>query len=374
MIRLGLSRTVRSGVNAHSIAGSILRRNGRMVMPNLAIHRFNSTDSTKPIISEIKDTLPSFEEEIKPISDMSSDQLGYLDSIGLAQGWGPTSMIERLLEVTHVYTGLPWWGTIVVATIGIRLIMFPLYMKASANAAKTSKVKPELDAVLSELKTAAGPTEQLMAANKRKKLMKENDIHMIHQMYPIMQLPIAYGFFQALRKMANFPVEGFSTGGIAWFEDLSQVDPYLGLHIIGAALVLGIVRLGGETGMSTMSKPMKKILTILPIASIFITKGFSAAVVLYFAVNSLFSFLQTLTLSNKWFRKAAKMPSFVVREPLPGAKRAPETLGDLFNDFTEKSKDTAITQARKTNDKLGAIERRKAAATGSFVKRRDTKK
>jgi YidC/Oxa1 family membrane protein insertase len=374
MIRVGLSRSFRSGSSVLSIARTISRENSPILMSKLVNVRFNSTNATKLVISEIKDTLPLFEDDIKPISDMTSDQLGYLDSIGLAQGWGPTSIIERILEVSHVYTGLPWWGSIIVATIGIRFLMFPLYMKASANAAKTSKVKPELDAVLTEMKSAQSPQEQFMAASKRKKLMIDNDIHMSHQMFPVLQLPIAYGFFQALRKMANFPVEGFSTGGTAWFEDLTQVDPYLGLQIIGAALVLGIVRLGGETGMSTMSKPMKKLLTILPIASIFITKEFSAAVVLYFAVNSLFSFMQTLILGSKWFRKLTNMPSFVKREPLPGAKRAPETFGDLFNDFTEKSKDTAITQARKTNDKLNAIERRKAAASGSFVKRkRETK-
>jgi len=349
--------------------------NGAKLAVSVLFVRFNSTQNTggseTPVIAEeIKDSLPSFDQvDVNPVSDMTSDQIGYLDSIGMAQGWGPTAIVENILEMTHVYTGLPWWGTIVAATVGIRILMFPLYMKASANAAKTNKVKPLLDQALAEMKSAETPQEQYLAMANRKKIMKENDIHTVHQLFPVVQLPIAYGFFQALRKMANYPVDGFSTGGYAWFQDLTQVDPYLGLQCIAAAVVIGIVRSGGETGSSAMNKPMKKIMTILPLASILITKNFSAAVVLYFAVNSVISFVQTTILRNSAFRRLTNMPSNIPPQQVPGAPKGPETISEMFHLFTEKSKDSAIKQARKTNDKLEAIERRKASVKGNFIKR-----
>ena len=128
---------------------------------------------------------------LENVTNLHSDQLGYLQSIGLAQGWGPTSLIERLLEVTHVYTGLPWWGTIVVATIAVRLVLFPLYVRASSNATKMSKIKPQIDELLQQIKT--GDTVDQMRAMGRL-IMKENGVSTLATLFPAVQLPLAYGF------------------------------------------------------------------------------------------------------------------------------------------------------------------------------------
>lgn len=336
--------------------------------------RFNSTKSSEIAdkVSEIKNELTSFDHQASPtgyVSDMTSDQLGYLDSIGLAQGYGPTALIERLLEYSHVYTGLPWWATIIVTTVAVRSVMFPLYVKASINGAKMAKIKPELDQVMQELREAENPQEQVQAAHKRKALMKDNDVHMSHQMFPVLQLPIAYGFFQGLRKMANHPVEGFSTQGNAWFADLTQVDPYCGLQIISAAVVVSMVRLGGETGAAAMNPMMKKVMTYVPILSIFITKELSAAVVLYFAANSIFSFIQALVLRNKYFRKFAKMPPIVPPSSIPGAKQPPATVSEWWKEFNQNMNQNVGKKMKESNTKLGAIHKRKSGISNGFIKK-----
>ncbi|CAN3357782.1 mitochondrial inner membrane protein Oxa1p [Diutina catenulata] len=341
--------------------------------------RYNSTESLK---DNLKDKLHHVEDEISdkligfdhhptsvPQTDLTADQLGYLDSIGLAQGWGPTAMVEKWLEVVHVYTGLPWWATIVVATLGVRMAMFPLYSKASANAAKMIPVKPELDMVMAEMKQASSPQEQYKAMNRRKQILKEHDIHMSHQMLPVLQLPVAYGFFQALRKMGNANVDGFETQGIAWFQDLTQVDPYLGLQLGTAAIVMLMIKMGGETGGSTMSAPIKKLMMVLPLASIFITKSFSAGVVLYFAVNSAFSMVQTTLLRSNGFRKMMKLPLMTKPPVLEGAPKQPETISEWYQNFVKKSKDSAVKSARETNTKMEALQKKRDGSTGGFIKR-----
>lgn len=333
--------------------------------------RFNSTSSTAP--SDIKTTLTNFDTEqvstgTEVVSSLTSDQVGYLNSIGLADGWGPTAIIERILEITHVYTGLPWWATIAVATVGIRAAMVPLYVKASANAAKMSHVKPELDKALSDLQNAANQQEQLQAAANRKKIMKDHDIKLSHQFFPMLQLPIAYGFFQGLRKMANHPVEGFQTQGLSWFENLSAVDPYCGLQVLTTAVVVGMVRSGGETGATQINPLMKKLLLWLPIVSIFITKEFSAAVVLYFAVNSTFSFFQTLLLRSEWFRTFMKMPEMA--KPNPDAPKGPSTVSEWWADFNEKSQQKLEKKKQAANAKSDALQKKKIASTPqNFIKR-----
>ena len=373
MLRLGLTRSFR--------ATSASLKTVRVGIPsNIATRspliyssiRFNSSTTTSG--TEIQDKLTSFDDTttsaiLENVTNLHSDQLGYLQSIGLAQGWGPTSLIERLLEVTHVYTGLPWWGTIVVATIAVRLVLFPLYVRASSNATKMSKIKPQIDELLQQIKTG-DTVDQMRAMEKRRLIMKENGVSTLATLFPAVQLPLAYGFFQALRKMANHNVEGFSDQGYAWFQNLIEVDPYLGLQAISAAAIIAVVRVGGETGQHAMAAGMKKVMTVVPIASIFITKGFESAIILYFAVNSIFSLIQSSLFKSSWFRKIAGMPpKLSLAEMQANNPKANQSIKDMVSKFVDDSKEKSIKQARETNKKLEATQRRKDSVNQGFIKR-----
>ncbi|KAG0667079.1 Mitochondrial inner membrane protein oxa1 [Monosporozyma unispora] len=294
--------------------------------------RFKSTSETindvSETMSEVQTQLPSIDQMTNATADIVeqashsvgelSSHLGYLNSIGLAQTWHwPADIIQHALEYVHVYTGLPWWGTICTVTILVRLLMFPIYVKSSDTIAKNSKIKPEMDKVTKELMATTDLAEGQKIALKRRKLLSDNGIKNRYLAAPMLQLPIAIGFFNALRSMANFPVDGFTNQGIAWFQDLTLADPYLGLQIITAAVLMSFSRLGGETGAQQFSGPMKRFFIILPLVSIPATMNLSAAVVLYFAINGTFSVLQTLVLRNKWFRKKLNIAEVVQHPPDP---------------------------------------------------------
>lgn len=233
----------------------------------------------------------------------ASSHIGYLQSIGLAKSWWwPPDVIQHLLETVHVYTGLPWWGTICTVTVLIRLLMFPIYVKSSDTVARNSHIKPELDKITAQIMATTELSEGQKYALKRKKLLADNGIKNRWLAAPMLQIPVALGFFSGLREMANHPVDGFVNQGAAWFTDLSLADPYLGLQVITATVLISFTRLGGETGAQQFTPAMKKFFTILPLLSIPATMNLSSAVVLYFAVNGTFSVLQTLTLRNKWVR------------------------------------------------------------------------
>ena len=294
--------------------------------------RFKSTSNIindlSETISEVQTQLPSIDqmtETTAKIVDQAnhsigelSNHIGYLNSIGLAQTWHwPADIIQHALEYVHVYTGLPWWGTICTVTVLVRLLMFPIYLKSSDTIARNSMIKPELDKITKQLMSTTDLAEGQMIALKRRKLLADNGIKNRWLAAPMLQLPIAIGFFNALRGMANFPVDGFSNQGTAWFNDLTMADPYLGLQIITASILMSFTRLGGETGAQQFSGPMKRFFIILPLVSIPATMKLSSAVVLYFAINSTFSVLQTLLLRNKWFRRKMKIANVVQYPPDP---------------------------------------------------------
>lgn len=377
MFKVGLSRFT---------TGSVLRRQTRLsvrfplhlravAVPTFASSiRFNSSTTTNNTVHEIKDKLVSFADKnnvVESVTNLHSDQIGYLESIGLAQGWGPTSIIERMLEYTHVYTGLPWWGTITVLTIIIRVVLFPLYVKASSNATRMSEIKPQLDKIMKQIKSG-DVQDQMKGMEKRRKLMKDHNVSTLASLAPVVQLPLAYGFFQALRKMANHPVEGFTDQGLAWFTNLSDVDPYLGLQAIAAAAVIAVVRIGGETGQHAIAQSMKQVMTIVPIISIFITKNFSAAVVLYFAINSILSLMQSAIFKSNTLRQLLGMPKkLTIHQLNESTTSLPKSLKEMVTNFVDESKERSIKSARDANKRLEVQQHRKGLTEDGYVRKRE---
>lgn len=372
MLRLGL----RHGATLRSTPALARRSALHASTTPLCAVRYNSslpleikhklTDFSQEAIDTL--TAPGHADELLSATTMHSDQIGYMASIGLGEGWGPTATIANIIEAAHVYTGLPWWGSIICATVAIRTLMFPIYVKLSANMAKMLKIKPQVDVLMEEMRSGDNQ-DRMLAMQKRKKLYKEHDIKTAHSFLPLLQLPVAYGFFQATRSMAHYPVEGFSTQGAFWFENLTQADPYLGLQIITACVVTGMIRAGGETGAQTMNPMFKKVMTFLPFLSIFITYNMSCAVLVYFTANAVFSFIQSLVLKNKHFRNFANIPAIQKPTQLPGAKAPPATVGEWWRDYNAKLKEQTKTKMSQTNKRLESIDKRKSAAQDGFIKR-----
>lgn len=347
---------------------------GRIFRPIAVLLRYNSS---KPAASPISDSLVSFSEKgvaSEITTSLDSSQLGYLDSIGLAQGWGPTSMIEKLVEAAHVYTGLPWWGSILAATVIIRLMLMPLYMSALANAGRMSRVKPQLDAILAEIRASDNQQQQMMAMQKRRKIMRDNNISTMKQLAPLSQLPIAYGFFLAMREMALSNVEGFSTGGYEWFTNLLQADPYLGLHMISAALVFTMIKLGGEMGSSQVgANPLiRKMLLVVPFISIIVTKDFAASVLVYFAGNSAFSLFQSILFRSSTFRKVTGMPE-IVKSVATTAGPQPGMI-ESFRTLMKEGGDKASKKSRQVAEKMEKVQARKLGQQHMYIQHVEPKR
>lgn len=74
------------------------------------------------------------------------------------------------MEMLHVDLGLEWWSTIVVTTIVLRLLTFPLMVKAQKNAAKMANNLPQMQAIQQKM------TQARMAGNNLEGLMFDIDL------------------------------------------------------------------------------------------------------------------------------------------------------------------------------------------------------
>lgn len=352
---------VRLPIRQNPVLHSIQPRLTKCFLPTLSI-RYNSQST----VSEIQDKLPSFDTTaISDASNLTSDSLGYLKSIGMGQGWGPTSLMENYFELVHVYTGLPWWATIVTCTIVLRVALLPLFFKGAINNAKMTPIQPKLTKILEEVRVCDSPARKNALIAERSKLMKEHGVSVGKSFLAMAQLPFAYGIFQALRKMANYPVEGFSTQGALWFQDLTEPDPFFGLQGMSALFMVAMLRFGGDIGSTNINPAFRKYLYVFPLVTFCVTAYFSGAVALYVALNSFLSILQGIWFRSKTFRRVYNLPE----PPKKDWLKSPASLSEWWEETNRKNRDAAKIKLEASNKKLEAQSKNRYLGTDGFVKK-----
>lgn len=191
--------------------------------------------------------------DLSSISDLVSQQeniltmpehIGYLNKIGLDYGYGPTSVMQWILEHIHVYTGWGWGASLVATAFLVRAIMFYPQVIGMQNGAKMQLMKqdPRHDEVMARVKL--GQQTRNMAEMQKgqylsKKLREEYGVSIGRSFMGLIQLPFTFGLFRLITGMATLPVPAFETSGFLWFTDLTQTDPYFLLPLGAAGFMIG---------------------------------------------------------------------------------------------------------------------------------------
>ena len=130
----------------------------------------------------------------------------------------------------HIGLGLEWYQAIALATLCMRLIMFPLMVMAQKNMANMNNNMPAMQDIqekITDARRRGDMFEMAQLTQDLQKLSEKKGINPFKNMLPIgAQLPVFMSFFVGLRGMANCPVDSLTTGGIFWFENLAMTDPF----------------------------------------------------------------------------------------------------------------------------------------------------
>jgi YidC/Oxa1 family membrane protein insertase len=203
-------------------------------IPNAPLPQ-SSTPSEVPQLPSLDDVINLSKSNLAELPE----RIGYLKDLGLDYGWGPTAFAEWLLEHVHIYTGTPWWASIVITAVLVRVALTKPMLKASSNAAKMGVIKPMTEPItqrMNQCRKQADQTGMLEARQELMRVYKRAGINPLSSFVPLIQVPIGYGIFRLLRGMANLPVPGLESGGFLWFQDLSASDPFFILPIATAGM------------------------------------------------------------------------------------------------------------------------------------------
>lgn len=317
---------------------------------------FASTVAT--IIPDIPEppVAPVVQDIVEAAVSLSANGEPTFASMGLG-GWSPVGMIQNCMEFLHVTVDLPWWGAIMLGTLCVRTIVFPLVIIAQRNNAVMNNNLPQMQAIQLKMSNARQSGNQLEAARYGQELMifmKTKGLSPFKNMLvPLAQAPIFISFFLGLRGMANTPVDSLSTGGLFWFTDLIVPDPYYLLPVITSLTLLATIEVGTDSvRMSSQNMGLVKYgLRALPFIMFPFIMNFPGAILCYWVSTNFISLGQVAVLKIPRVREYFKINKLITHDPgnLPIKKKG------FINGAKESWTNLRLTKEMEERQKIDEI-------------------
>ena len=208
--------------------------------------------------------------KLAPGLDLSIDY-GWLTIIAVPLFW--------VLSWLHQWVG-NWGIAIIVLTVIIKLIFYPLSEASYRSMAKMKVVAPKLQ----RLKEQYGDDRQRLQ-QAMMEMYKTEKINPLGGCLPIVvQIPVFIALYWVLLASVELRHAPF----MLWIHDLSRPDPWFILPVLMGATMIIQTRLNPEPPDPVQAKVMK----IMPIAFSVFFFFFPAGLVLYWLVNNVLSILQ----------------------------------------------------------------------------------
>ena len=204
------------------------------------------------------------------------------------------------------YTWVGNWGlAIILLTLLIKAVTWPLTEKSYANSERMKDIQPELDALRKKHEN-----DQQRIAKETMDLFKANKFNSLGGCLPMLvQTPILYSLF----VMINNSVELYQADFILWYTDLSAKDPYFVLPILMGVMML--IQQHFMTPKSSGDGPNQQAMAMMKFMPIMFTAMMlflPSGLVLYHSLNLVLGVFQQWLIRRKFAKRRAARGNVVV--------------------------------------------------------------
>ena len=208
-------------------------------------------------------------------------------SIDMGWFWFLAQPLMMMLSLINESVG-NWGVSIILLTVLLKLLLWPLTAKGFSSMAKMRKFGPEMKEIQERYKD-----DRAKLGTETMALYKKEGINPVGGCFPILlQMPVFVAFFFCLRESVELRHESF----FFWIRDLSAPDPLFILPLIFAGLMYLTQKLNPPPPDPTQAQIMK-FMPIM-IAGFFVIMP--AGLVLYSVANSGISLLQQKAMYKKF--------------------------------------------------------------------------
>ena len=258
-------------------------------------------------------------------------------------------ILGAVLLYFHQNLGVPWWLSIVMLTIIVRSILFPLTVKQVRSMRAMQDLKPRMDRVRAQFKDNPQRQREEMA-----KVYQDQGVNPLGGCLPILvQMPVFIGMFYVIRQFGGTPgrtppeYESFTQGGILWFQDLAHADPYYLLPIISALTMLAAT----EITAKNVDPQQRWLMRLLPVGFTVFLLNFPAGLFMYWITSNLMTLGQNYVIYNYGPGKKTPGSDKVDEKGKGSAAKGSNGNGELQNATQEDAAKQAAKIAKRKRRK-----------------------
>jgi len=192
------------------------------------------------------------------------------------------------LRWMHNYISNYGW-IIVIMTLVINMVLYPLKVKSWRSMQRMQKVAPEIKQIQEKYKKYGmrDPRKQEMNKEVMAVYSREGINPMGSCLPTVAQMPIWFGLY----RMLNVSIDLRQAPWFWWIHDLSRPDPYYILPVIMAILMWAVTKMTPQT---VTDPSQQKMMALMPImfGGMFIVFPVSSGLVLYILTSNIVAMVQ----------------------------------------------------------------------------------
>ncbi len=204
--------------------------------------------------------------------------------------------------------------SIIVLTLLIKLILFPLSITQIRSTKKMNDIQPKIKELQAKFKN-----DKEKLNTKTMELYKEHKINPLSGCLPMLiQLPILFGLFAVLRDPATYVFDGsvemaaeVLSKGFLWVKDLSEPDLISNIWATGPAIIVGLpgvlpiassisTYFQMASAGTTQNSTTKTMAYTMPLMILWFGRSFAAGLMVYWTVSNLFQMGQQYVINTRY--------------------------------------------------------------------------
>jgi len=229
--------------------------------------------------------------------------IGLEDQIDLGWtifGWVNRWLVIPIFNFLDSYTGLSYGIIILILTVFIKLVLFPLTWKNYLSSARMRVLKPEIDEINKKFEGKDAMQKQQAVMG----LYRQAGVNPMAGCVPmLLQLPILYAMFRFFPASIELRQESF-----LWAEDLSSYDsilslpfeiPFYGDHVSLFTLLMATstffyskYNMDMTGGANAQMPQMKMMIYFMPFMLLFFFNSYSSGLSYYYFLANVITMLQ----------------------------------------------------------------------------------
>ena len=232
-------------------------------------------------------------------------------------GWISRPIAVPILDaITYLHKLTGSYGVaIILFTIVIYSLFFPLKWRSSKAMKKAQKLAPKMKELQEKIKG-------LKQNDPRLKELQMEQLRLMREGNPLggclpllIQMPFLFALYRAITISLDFRQASF-----LWIPDLSAAEPYM-IHILPILMTATMVILQLVTPAPSMDPVQRKMMAIgMPVFMLYILWTAPSGLVLYWLVGNIVGFTQQF-LINHWTKSDDEVPEPPPAKGPPGRKK-----------------------------------------------------